>query len=1759
MQKKNIPASLSSDGSTLASTENPSESVTPSIGKIKQDNIAKVDLGNSRIIKDRMASDFANNPNPIFREKYIDTLSKKGYDKDQLKQYADSLDKTPENYTSPTESMDMNNTIGSIASNYAENVKNTFMAGNKQVNEAINEVPLRIKEINTSKPITDIDFAHPVLKAALGTMTAVASPVIAAFNMATEGIQKVATKTLPEPQAKVVGEALPTVFSLAHKAAASLGYTPEQDTNGDMLLSFVDFIIGGKAMEIGGKAIKSAKEFKDVAEKSSEGKLNPEEQKQFEKGVDEIKNTSLDDLKKGAEQHDTPQAKEVVEKINEVKPVSHDKLHDELASLQAQHKILIDEGKEDTPDEQRINQLVNFKEQEIKEAAKNNIHSIADEAMVNGKNESAIADLDKQIEETTANKNKIPSDNPLAIQREEEYINNLKTQKDAIQKSSTSSILQHPQEGVGEQGSGRSGVEPSQQGNKTSQTSENQSEGYPKESVQKENVTIPSSPSFNESVPFDGKDYAKGKTAETIAKEKNLEITSPEEGQRFIAENSENPLELAHEYLNIETEAAKDKKSYKDQLLDDANIKLTTQEFKDISDKSNLSHSIAKEFLDENRTTHFDKKLEEIKAETGVEITHDELADYINRKGSGKYIPKDTPIKTKFKNRFADLTGKDLTPARAKSIIESENKKYVKDYDKYLKSENITQADAEQQYYEGIRNGTIPYSDTEGVGNVQRDQTGETGKPSDIRADFRRQIEALESQAESGRKAEELRRTLKSLNDMYRQAGEKKSLAEPPISEPPKGSIPSEESDSKLTKITHAAIEKDRAEMGLPPIEKEPSDIKQDFIDAHKEFQSADKLAQTLIDSKRPATRKEVYILGLRQVKLKSEAKAIREKIVESKDKNADELRTQLRLAEEELDNNERAIKNVSSEGGKSLQAFQAAFAEDMSLEGTLLAARSYSKEGKLTPTQEKIFTEISQRLEKVEKRLAEYENNKSKKDSQKVIDNLISEPKVKNNILNRTKEERLSKIEELKQKWNNLNNDKNRPVQQGLGISEEHLKIIVELGAEYIGLGVTEFKAWSKKIQSDLGKVDDDELKKIWDSESTEGIKLKDFAEETEKNKTVKVSESEGKIKNLHAKLKNLVAKGFTDVNDIVKEINKELPDMTEREIRDEISGYGKTSEYSQEPLNKKIREIKRIGGLISALEDAQKGESPKRKGLQRDEPTAKEAELRKQVHEAMRENQLQLEKEPKTDEQWKTALDRYKKRLKNKHDELIDKKNKNDYEIKKRQSLELDSEALSLKRAVDSEKGLRKRELEKIRLSNRGKLEKFADTVIKAMRFMALAGLQKPILKLGIAGAMKGYLQNPVNTLIAGIFSKVPGIRNIYDQSPRWRNKGSAAALGKGIAEAWSKKTLKDIVEQAKGGKRSDEIQFETDKGHLPPSLWEAWNVEHKILKTPLMNAEFKNSMEKNLAFLNDKGMNIADPITINLAAARATQDALRAVYLNKSPLVSGYQAAIKIMGADTKDGSFGGKVVSKVIEGDNLIVKVPTNFIVEQMESTPLGFIQAVATKDFINTIRGKVNDLPPDVADRLARKLNNATAGTIALTIGGLLYLHHFGGNKYIRQQNHATGQKDKLKEGDMNLLGVEIPHYCQHFSFAQSLQMGAGIARVMDYYNNIDRKTNHHKENHLVKGVWESAGSTVSKIPFVSSAVEGGEAMTNSANVEKLMGRYIDNVMLLPGEAASLMDSKETENRKRNAITPMEHIRKNIPGLRETLPLKFKKR
>ncbi len=162
------------------------------------------------------------------------------------------------------------------------------------------------------------------------------------------------------------------------------------------------------------------------------------------------------------------------------------------------------------------------------------------------------------------------------------------------------------------------------------------------------------------------------------------------------------------------------------------------------------------------------------------------------------------------------------------------------------------------------------------------------------------------------------------------------------------------------------------------------------------------------------------------------------------------------------------------------------------------------------------------------------------------------------------------------------------------------------------------------------------------------------------------------GNIKVSHDWIKDLVQKGFDTIEklvpEVMNELKKEFPEITERQVRDLITGYGKVVNPSRDEINTLIRKIKRFGRIKSVIEDLHKKKRPLKTGLQRDKPDVQERNLMREIRELLKDVPVD---EVTESTQLKTALDAKKTRLKNRIEDLNDALKKGKKIVNKEKSL--------------------------------------------------------------------------------------------------------------------------------------------------------------------------------------------------------------------------------------------------------------------------------------------------------------------------------------------------------------------------------------------------------------------------------------------------------------------------------------------------------
>ena len=218
-------------------------------------------------------------------------------------------------------------------------------------------------------------------------------------------------------------------------------------------------------------------------------------------------------------------------------------------------------------------------------------------------------------------------------------------------------------------------------------------------------------------------------------------------------------------------------------------------------------------------------------------------------------------------------------------------------------------------------------------------------------------------------------------------------------------------------------------------------------------------------------------------------------------------------------------------------------------------------------------------------------------------------------------------------------------------GIDPILIEKMGEIGIYHFEAGATVFKNWSVKMISDLGAWVKPHLKDIWDGSKG---KVKAITVETLSGKITKsleggqdLSEVGGLVQKL---AKHFVEQGVTERGILIKEVHsvlkKIIPEITERETMDAISGYGKYKLLSKDEVSTQLRDLKGQMQQVAKLEDLQKKQPPLKTGVERRTPSNEERRLLKLVEEAKKKYGIQVVDKAT---QLKSSLDAIKTRLTN------------------------------------------------------------------------------------------------------------------------------------------------------------------------------------------------------------------------------------------------------------------------------------------------------------------------------------------------------------------------------------------------------------------------------------------------------------------------------------------------------------------------------
>lgn len=532
-------------------------------------------------------------------------------------------------------------------------------------------------------------------------------------------------------------------------------------------------------------------------------------------------------------------------------------------------------------------------------------------------------------------------------------------------------------------------------------------------------------------------DYSKGRSA--LVDVKNI---SPEDADRLIAEKSENPAEIIEAHERILSEQPFVKGDYKDQVISENINKVKGSSYNRFGDKSNITNNKARAYFNENKGVGIDVLAQELSETAGVEITPQDVVDFIDRfpNGIDDYTKSiKNPLIADLKNKFREVTGLSLNERVVDAFdkfSEKETKLLSESYDNY---EQIR-----KEFFDAIERGEI----TEPPEREEPTRTSSDEDKKSVAPESQKRVDRAE---ESERKPE------------YEQG------VTPP-SPPSKKSEPKEPGGKKKKSFLNRVLESSTIK-GDKKLQEaiEAKGLDYDVF-THEE---AKKIAQGIIESE--GVDKALAMARDRNSDISGNIRTfIYGKALDQLTEFQQEFKKHNNEAEAEAVTREWA--NLAEELDEYLRDAGRAIASV----GDYYKSNAIGiqmRETNRLKKQSKSELEKGNKIKKIKQVEKEFE--KIDKEFTKKIKNK-KQPTGKKNIFNRTSEERTKRIEELKERWKNAS--KSSLSASAVGLNSEQIEVAVELGAEYLASGIHNFAKWSKKMMGELG-INEDQAKHVWDN----------------------------------------------------------------------------------------------------------------------------------------------------------------------------------------------------------------------------------------------------------------------------------------------------------------------------------------------------------------------------------------------------------------------------------------------------------------------------------------------------------------------------------------------------------------------------------------------------------------------------------------------------------------------------------------------------
>jgi hypothetical protein len=417
---------------------------------------------------------------------------------------------------------------------------------------------------------------------------------------------------------------------------------------------------------------------------------------------------------------------------------------------------------------------------------------------------------------------------------------------------------------------------------------------------------------------------------------------------------------------------------------------------------------------------------------------------------------------------------------------------------------------------------------------------------------------------------------------------------------------------------------------------------------------------------------------------------------------------TNLEAVESKQQSLEKAILESGTELGRSLYSKQLMVDEY----GLQTQIRKYEREnkGKIPKEIQQKFEEYDRQLKKLNKQIQDYEERGKAATAEAALKEPPRRPRKQKIKPKGSFKSAFTKGAEGADAWlKDVDDQLKKFGQETLGVN---LPVAVaQIGIKAARTAVKAGKALSEVVDAAVNAVRNSDWYKnasAEDKAQAEGRMRGMFAGKGEVGAPYMLND---KLRVPNDLIRQYVEEGVDNIGDLVKAIKEDYDiDASERDVRDAVTGYGREQRMTGKDISKKIQSMKRLGRLISQLEDLEKGKRPVKRKVERAKPTEQEIKLRQRIK-ALRQR-LFPEDYQISDE---IRLERLKKRLKTQTEDYQKRIKEKDFKPKeKREPVKMDDEALRLQMERNRVKLKFDTEVERAKNKNRTGRQKVVDTLI-------------------------------------------------------------------------------------------------------------------------------------------------------------------------------------------------------------------------------------------------------------------------------------------------------------------------------------------------------------------------------------------------------------------------------------------------------------